>query len=138
MNKLFFKILAFAAAATLLSACHRETKDEAAARYAREYTLRECPKDLDEYTSMDSLTFDIHTRELTYSYTVRGVLDDDEIYTDELYDLYHDNLLRDIKNNIDLKRAKQEGVTLVYRYFSQKTGEVRMELSFTKEDYQRK
>lgn len=138
MNRHFINILIFAAIAAALAGCHRETKDEAAAREAREYTMRECPKDIDEYTSMDSMTFDIETRELTFSYTVRDVLDEDDIYTEELYDLYHDDLLRDIKNNIDLKRAKQEGVTLVYRYFSQKTGKVRMEQRFTKEDYERR
>ena len=37
-------------------ACHFESFDERCAREAREYTEKQCPRRMDQYTLMDSLT----------------------------------------------------------------------------------
>ena len=39
-------------------ACHFESFDERCAREAREYTEKQCPRRMDQYTLMDSLTYD--------------------------------------------------------------------------------
>ena len=51
-------------------ACHFESFDERCAREAREYTEKQCPRRMDQYTLMDSLTYDDHSRTLNYYYTL--------------------------------------------------------------------
>ena len=60
-------------------ACHFESFDERCAREAREYTEKQCPRRMDQYTLMDSLTYDDHSRTLNYYYTLEGVLDNDTV-----------------------------------------------------------
>ena len=66
-----------------LAACQHESFDERCGREAREYTEKQCPRRMDDYTMMDSLTFDRASRTLTYYYTMEGMLDTDSMATPE-------------------------------------------------------
>jgi len=132
MKKLF-TILCLGA--LLLGSCKRETKDEKFQHDFQELTQKECPKFVDPYTRLDSAGYDIKTRTISYYYTVQELLDNDSIYTEDLVESFHEDILKGLKNSIQMKPYKDEGITFRYNYRSLTTGKVLLDLTFTKEDY---
>ncbi|MBO7119883.1 MAG: hypothetical protein J6W03_06155 [Bacteroidaceae bacterium] len=132
------KVLAIALFGTLLAcnACKRETKDEKFKRDYEQFTQKECPRHIDQYTRMDSVLYDIESRTLTEYYTVSGRLDVDSIYTDgTLISDFRESLLKGLKGDLLMKPLKDEGVTFHYTYRSATTGKTRLELTYIKEEY---
>ena len=102
---------------------------------AQQFTLKNCPKKIDNYTTLDSCTFSIPKNTYYYNYTVKGDLDVESLYTQELYDIFREQLLSDIKGSISLKSCKDAGITFCYRYYSDRSGKILMLQKFTKKDY---
>lgn len=119
----------------LAAACHRETRDEALLREAKTFTQNECPKEVEPFVTMDSMTYNPAESTMTYSYTVGGELDQDELYDDALQETFYENILRKVKNSIDMRRMKDERLTFVYRYMSRKSGREYFNVCITPEDY---
>ena len=119
----------------LLGSCKRETKDERFRREYEQFTLKECPKDMNPYTRMDSICYDIKSRTLTEYYTVSDFLDDDSLYTEEVIEDYRTNLLKELKGSIQMKPYKDESINFSYLYRSITSGKVLLEVTFTPEDY---
>ena len=90
-------------------ACHFESFDERCAREAREYTEKQCPRRMDQYTLMDSLTYDDHSRTLNYYYTLEGVLDNDTVMNAQACESLKDLLRKNVVNSVDLKSYKEKG-----------------------------
>lgn len=132
MNKY---ILSFCLLLFILTGCKRQTFEERIHEEAERFTLKNCPKEVDKYTLLDSCIFSIPKRTYYYNYTIRGDLDVDSLYTRELYDAFHEQLLTDIKNSIQLKACKDAGITFCYRYYSDRSGKLMMIQKFTKKDY---
>ena len=118
-----------------LGACRHTSRLERFAREAQSFTEKQCPFNVDEYTRMDSTTFDIDTRRYYYNYTVNGILDDASVYTPEQGQRYRDMTLEEIRSSIQLRGYKEAGLTLVFRYYSEQSGRLLAEYEFTKEDY---
>lgn len=134
----FHKVLAPICAGILLTfyACKRESKDEQFKSVFEQFTQAECPKFMDESTRMDSICYDIETRTLTEYYTVMNSLDSDSVYANEqLINTFRETMLKGLKGSIQLKRYKDEDITFRYTYRSLATGKMRLELTFTPEDY---
>lgn len=131
-RKLLFLIIA---SLFVCNACKRETKDEKFQRDFEQFTQKECPKFIDPCTRLDSACYDSESRTLNYYYSVQDLLDDEELYTEDLIESFHDNMLKELKGSIPLKGYKDEGITFCYIYRSMTTGKQLLELSFTKEDY---
>ena len=119
----------------VLTSCKKQTIEERIAQEAKLFTQKNCPKEIDKFTTLDSCSFDIVKRTYYYDYTVHGDLDVDSLYTQDLHDLFHTQLLADIKNSITLKNCKDAGLTFCYRYYSDKTGKLRMVQKLTKNEY---
>ena len=118
-------------------ACRRESKHEQFKRAFEEFTRKECPKATDECTRMDSICYDIERRTITEYYTVMDKLDKDSIFADkEIIHQFNEIMLKTVKGNLSLKRYKDEGITFRYCYRSLSTGKTRLELVYTKEDYE--
>lgn len=115
----------------------RETKEQRLEREAREFTQNNCPHDIDEYTTLDSAAYDQATATYAYHFTVKGALDMDSLYSDEVVRELHDSYLTELKNNIDQKDLKDMGVTITRVYWSERTGKPLMTLTFTREEYTR-
>ena len=132
MNKylLIFSLLLLA-----LTGCKRQTLEERIHEEAEKFTLKNCPKEVDKYTVMDSCVFSIPQRVYYYYYTVSGDLDVESLYTKELYDAFREDLLSSIKGSIPLKGCKDAGVSFCYQYHSKRSGKLLMEQKFTKKDY---
>lgn len=121
--------------AILLGGCKRESKDERFRREYEQFTLKECPKDMNPYTRMDSICYDIESRTLTEYYTVSDLLDNDSLYTEEVIEDYRTNLLKELKGSIQMKPQKDEGINFSYLYRSITSGKELLEVTFTPEDY---
>ena len=131
------KILAIVCLGTIFvfGSCKRETKDEKFKRDFEQFTEKECPKFVDPCTRLDSACYDIGSRTLSYHYTVQDMLDDESIYTDEVVEMFSDNIQKELKSSIQMKGYKDEGITFHYDYRSTTTGKILLDLSFTPEDY---
>ena len=118
-----------------LTGCKKQTLEERIYQEARQFTLKNCPKTIDQFTTLDSCTFSIVKRSYYYNYTVTANLDIDSLYTQELYDKFREQLLSDIKNSIQLKTLKDAGISFCYRYHSARSGKILMLQKFTPKDY---
>ena len=132
MKKYMILLLALTAG---LSACQRETFDERVKRELDEFTAKQCPRQLDEYMIELSREYKMKGRELVYTYEVIGEADNKDLYTDELRRDAHDNALKSIRYDLDLKVLKDSAVTFVHIYKSRKTGKVIFTDRFCKEEY---
>ena len=72
---------------------------------------------------------------LVYYYTVLGDLDNEELLTPDVVEDFRTRLLNNIRNDINLRRDKEEGFTFTYHYTSEKTGKPFIEASFGPEEY---
>lgn len=133
MKKTNFILLAFTALAT--TACHFESFDERCERETREYTQKQCPRRLDEYTIMDSTVYDTPTRTITYYYTFEKALDDANQLTEDIKGKFREQLCKNVINSIELKAYKEKELNFRYLYHSQTTGKVLFETVITPEDY---
>lgn len=90
---------------------------------------------MDPYTMLDSLSYDMKSRTLTYYYTLEGTLDDDKVLTEEVYDGFRKELCKNIINSVELKNYKEKLINLRYCYYSKSKGNIRFKTTFTPEDY---
>ena len=117
----------------LMTAC-QETLEERCAREAKEYSKKNCPAPLTKDVTIDSMSFDIATHTLTYSYTVSGVIDDTAVIN---RNNPKEELLRNLKNATSMKPYRDAGYNFQYIYYSTKQKGTRLfEATFRESDYQ--
>ena len=127
------KLLGIIVGLLLLTAC-QETLEERCAREAREYSKKNCPAPLTKDVTIDSMSFDIATHTLTYSYTVSGVIDDTAVIN---RNNPKEQLLRNLKNATSMKPYRDAGYRFRYVYYSTKNkGTKLFEATFLEKDYQ--
>ena len=131
-SNLYFSL--FTLSLFTLIAC-TESFGERCRREAREYTERQCPRLIDQYIVMDSMTYEDEPQGFTYHQTVQGELDNDSLLTPEAISTFQEELLARIRKDISLRRYKDRGFTFTYRYTSASTGKLFTEVSFGPEDY---
>ena len=130
MKKLFIMVVA----ALTITAC-QETLEEKAAHEAYLYTKKNCPAQMAENLTMDSLTFEAATHTLHFYYTLSGDADSvgimKQINAKEV-------LLAELKNTTTMMAYKEAGFNFAYTYHSQKEpNTVLFETVFRKKDYQK-
>jgi hypothetical protein len=119
----------------LLAAC-QEKKFDRFEREANEYTMRHCPKQMDELTVLDSMVFHNDGSLLyKYYYTVQLTEEQRKAFQDILGNV-RDISLKGVRNSIDLKPMKEAGLTFVYIYRDAETGKHLAKYVITPEDYQ--
>ena len=131
-SNLYFSL--FTLSLFTLVAC-TESFEERCRREAREYTERQCPRLIDQYIVMDSMTYEDEPQGFTYHQTVQGELDNDSLLTPEAISTFQEELLARIRKDINLRRYKERGFTFTYRYTSASTGKLFTEVSFGPEEY---
>ena len=126
------KVLIFACLALIFAAC-QESLEDRCAREAKDYTAKKCPAKIDEFTILDSLTFEKSTHTIHYYYRLMGTADRDGA----LDNIDGRELLRkEFKNSTDMKTYKDNGYNFTYTYHSSKDPKkVLLETTFTKKDY---
>jgi ADP-ribose pyrophosphatase YjhB (NUDIX family) len=63
--------------ALMFTACQESLEDKCE-RDSKEYTRKHCPTAIDDYTIIDSLTFDRATHTIHYYYRLTGVADEEK------------------------------------------------------------
>lgn len=127
MKKLFLFVWCMA----ICTACHKKTFDDIVTEEVERFNAKEAPKRLDMYTTFDSMAYDIDEQTLSYYYTIEGELDSDLFPTE----LVKEELKNNLSSSLQLKAHKERGLNFHYKYLSKKTGETKVECTFTREDY---
>lgn len=127
-KKLFFAF----AAVLLLSAC-QESLEQRCAREAMEYSKKNCPAPIAKGVTIDSMSFDVATHTLIYSYTLDGVIDDTATIRKNNP---REQMLQQLKNATAMKPYRDAGYNFRYTYFSTKhKGQKLFEATFQEKDY---
>lgn len=114
-----------------LTACHESLEDKAD-REAKEFTQNECPRQLDKYITIDSMTFERSSRTIHYYYTINGAADTSALDRKTI----RAEFLKAVKGNTSIRRYKEEGYNFAYTYFSTKhKGQRLIDITFTQKDY---
>lgn len=127
-KKLFFAF----AAVLLLSAC-QESLEQRCAREAMEYSKKNCPAPIAKGVTIDSMSFDVATHTLIYSYTLDGVIDDTATIRKNNP---REQMLQQLKNATAMKPYRDAGYNFRYTYYSTKhKGRKLFEATFQEKDY---
>lgn len=128
-------ILLIVASIAFFASCNRQRSfDEEAQLDARRQTQKVCPREVADGVRLDSITYSIPTRTMSYHYTMHDQFDNPQaIQAGE--QKFRQAVLRQIIQSIEMKKAKEHGVTFRYIYRSQSTGQLLLKETFTKDEY---
>jgi ADP-ribose pyrophosphatase YjhB (NUDIX family) len=127
------KKLLLIATVFMLFSCHENLEDRAA-REVKEHTEKKCPVVIDEFTIMDSITFDRATKTVHSYYSLRGKADTVGVLNDGNA---RTALLDELKRNTSNKIYKDAGFRFSYTYTSaSRKGLVLYQTLLTPKDYQ--
>ena len=125
------KTIILAAATVCLAAC-QESLEDRAAREAQEFTRKNCPVQVTEVLTNDSLAFDRQTLTLHYFYTLSGAADTTAIQQTDL----RSDMVKQLKGTTSVRPFKEAGYNFMYTFHSAKNkGKVLYEVNITKKDY---
>lgn len=128
MKRIFFYLLCLT---FLLTACHESLEDKAA-REAKEYTRKNCPKQISDNIVNDSMTFDKDTRTLHYYFTMTGQADTSAIDKQQA----KEKITKAVKDAMSIRTYKDKGFNFAYTYYSEKNkGEILLDIKITPQDY---
>ena len=128
MRKCLFIIVS----ALLITSC-QETLEQRCAREAKEYSEKHCPAPIAKGVTVDSMSFDVATHTLTYSYTLSCVVDDPAVIS---RNNPREDMLQQLKNATAMKPYKDAGYNFRYIYYSSKDkGKKLFEATFHEKDY---
>ncbi len=123
-------------AACLITSCKRKTFDEYLASEAEKFTLTQCPREIDKYIRIDKMEYDSQTHTLHHYYTLKNELEQEKKLTESIIDDYRETMLVSIRDDISLKKHKENNVTFCYHYFLEDNKEKEaFQLKFTPKDY---
>lgn len=119
----------------MVTSC-QESKRDRIEREAREFTQKNCPRaEFDDLIILDSLVFhNDGSDNFTYYYSIH----DDSAAMAEItakYDDLYAALLTAVRNSVDLRHIKAEGLNIIYSYNNPDTGEEIARFDFTPEAY---
>ena len=128
------KLFVFALAAITFYAC-QESLDQKAAQEAKLYTQKNCPAQIGENLTMDSLTFEAGSHTLHYYYTLSGKADSVGLLNK---DDARQALLTELKNTTTMMAYKNAGFSFAYTYHSKKNPKtILFDTTFTEKDYKK-
>jgi ADP-ribose pyrophosphatase YjhB (NUDIX family) len=126
------KILLLIATVALIGC--QESLEERCAREAKEYTKKNCPTQVTQEITLDSMTFDTKSHTIAYCYTVSGEIDDSTVINSNNP---QGRLLEQVKNTPYLKLYKDADYNFRYVYYSTKNNGTKLfDATFRKKDYQ--
>ena len=93
---------------------------------------------MDPFTTMDSIIYHHNTRTVSYYYTLEGLMDTNLSFKEKLKNELTSLLIKNVTNSTDLKPHKESKMNFDYKYFSQTTGELLLDVLVTPEMYEAK
>lgn len=128
-------MLAFGTLVILSSCKKEEVTPEQIELKTKDYSMRVCPRMVNEYMTMDSVIFRADSPEdYYYYYTVNGKMDNDyelPVLIDGQRSIY----LSSLKTATDMDPVKELGASVHHVFISQKTGKTLYDLCFVSADY---
>lgn len=132
-----------------MASCKHESFDERCAREAREFTMKQCPQQIDKDLILDSMVYSGNEKTgkdrcFSYYYTFKGMQDSllNKMITEypdtarRRLDDFKKSLLNSLANSVQMKPYKDKGFDFEYVYYSTKKKGVILQFRFTKADYQ--
>jgi len=105
-------------------------------RETAEFTIRNCPKQIDPITTLDSLVFhNDGSLDYKYYYTV-NLTDEQKAEFRKQRTVIEENTLKSLRASIDMKAVKEAGLNVEYIYNDAETHKCITKFHFTKEQYQ--
>jgi len=120
-----------ATAALVLTGCKKQTFDERVQAEVDHFNEKEAPKRLDSITTFDSMQYDSKQLLLSYFYTLKTDLPMDLFPKEDV----KQELLRNLRQSLQLKTHKEHGLLFRYKYILSPSGETLIDCTFTPEDY---
>lgn len=120
----------------ILSACKKTSFEQRVEKEVTDFNQRDAGRRIDEYTIMDSMSFEAATLTLGYHYTLEGAADDSTLLTDDLQQRNRESLLNNVRSSIAMREYKERGCTFLYIYSSKRTGRVMMQEKISPKDYE--
>lgn len=130
-----YKIWCLAVLCLTLASCGRKSIDEQFEENARQESQQMCPRKIDDCTMLDSIAYDIKTRTQNHYYTFSDMMDDESIFTDNFLADIRESMLKNLRNEIKLKKQMEAGISFGYHYRSASTGKTLLKIIFSKKDY---
>ena len=134
MNRI--KLITLLLSVLLIFTACQESKRDRIEREAREFTEKNCPRaEFEDLIILDSLVFhNDGSNNFTYYYSVHG----DSMEMAEMvaqYELLQGELLKAVRNSVDLRHIKSEGLNIIYSYYNPDTKQEIASFCFKPEDY---
>jgi hypothetical protein len=133
------KYLIFMLSIAFFTSCQKNF-NERIIEETRDYTSRQCPKNVEPGNQLDSLTYSTTTRTITFWYSLSGDKAD-STYLATLKnkpEMYRTNTLRNLINDTNWEGYKKENINFRYVYRLAETGQQVFEILLTPADYQTK
>jgi len=129
------KLFPFVILILFLFSCQEKRLDRFE-RETAEYTIRNCPNQIDPITTLDSLVFhNDGSLNYMYYYSVNLTEEQKTLFKKQQSEI-EDNTLKALRASIDMKAVKEAGLNIVYVYVDADTHKVITKFQFTKEQYQ--
>jgi hypothetical protein len=133
------KYLIFMLSIAFFTSCQKNF-NERIIEETRDYTSRQCPKNVEPGNQLDSLTYSTTTRTITFWYSLSGDKAD-STYLATLKnkpEMYRTNTLRNLINDTSWEGYKKENINFRHVYRLAETGQQVFEILLTPADYQTK
>ncbi len=119
----------------ILTGCKRKSFDEYLVEEAERFSQTQCPREIDNYTVIDSMKYDIESRTLNYYYTLKNELGKTKALTPAFIEDFQETMLISLRDDISLKKHKEDSITFSYHYrLKDSIGEAFC-LKYTPKDY---
>ena len=127
------RLLLFALLAVMFTGC-RESLEERAAREAETFTEQTCPNRIDQFTTLNKVSFDKATHTFTNEYTLTG--DADRQLSDSEKENIKEALRKTLAYDTKQRVYREAGYSYHYVYYSQSAPKtIIFEATFTNKDY---
>ena len=120
---------------SIITGCKRKTFDEYLAEEAEKFTSTQCPRQIDKLSRIDSMVYDQTSRVLNYYYTLQYEEGKKETLSQTLIEDFREALLVNLRDDISLKKHKENEISFCYHYFMDNKKEETFQLLFTPKDY---
>ena len=100
-----------------------------------EYTKTKCPVPIDQFTTLDSMVFNVDSHTIIYYFTLKSKADENiKNFTEENA---RNILLQELKNSTQTRLYKENDYSFRYIYRSQQSPQtIHLDILLKKEDYQ--
>lgn len=133
--KVFTRIILASLLLLTVSSC-QEKKLDRLARMASNYTERNCPRRMDEVTTLDSIVF-APSKSMDYRYCYTLTLTDEQRASFlSMKDDIRDGNLKDVRNSIELRSIKESRLNISYEYYDASTHKLLATFTYTPEEYE--